>query len=205
MERIKSRYDEPSFESDWNVDNCAEIWSARDLVLKGGRFDDFVIRTEKTIEELKKAGWYEGRKIDITEQIKCFEGNGYEMFDAAYDFLEQYGNFKFILQYEFRGKIKEDIHSTCYKEMQYYYERNTNYYKKVGEKIIPVCKLYSGEYIVCISESGKFFVSEGMWAENIDDFWNGLLGEYQGDFLNWIDYKASKEIQCCKYKNKNYF
>lgn len=160
---------------------------------------------EKVIKLLKKAGQYENQKIDITEQIKCFEDNGYEMFDAARDFLEQYGNLKFILQYEFRSKIKEDIHSTCYEDMKYYYKRNTNYNEKVGERTIPICELYSGEYIVCISESGKFFVSEGMWAENIDDFWNGTLGEYQGAFLDWIDYKAGKEIQCSKYKNKDYF
>ncbi|EPY6471524.1 SUKH-3 domain-containing protein [Clostridium sporogenes] len=160
---------------------------------------------EKVIKLLKKAGWYENRKIDITEQIKCFEDNGYEMFDAARDFLEQYGNLKFILQYEFRGKIKEDIHSTCYEDMKYYYKRNTNYNEKVGEQTIPICELYSGEYIVCISESGKFFISEGMRAKDTCDFWNSILGEYKGGFLRWIDYKAGKEFKDCEYKNEDYF
>ncbi|MFI8708218.1 pre-toxin TG domain-containing protein [Bacillus sp. NPDC077411] len=41
-----NRYDEPSFEYDWNVDNCAEIWSARDAILKGARYDNFIVRTE---------------------------------------------------------------------------------------------------------------------------------------------------------------
>ena len=31
----------------WNVDNCVEIWSARDAILKGARYDDLVFRTEK--------------------------------------------------------------------------------------------------------------------------------------------------------------
>ncbi|MCY6353691.1 hypothetical protein, partial [Clostridium sp. ZS2-4] len=39
-------YGEPSFESDWNIDNCAEIWSSRDAILKGARYDDLVYRTE---------------------------------------------------------------------------------------------------------------------------------------------------------------
>jgi hypothetical protein len=55
IERVKSeaadegefnQYGEPSFESDWNVDNCAEIWSSRDAILKGARYDDLVYRTE---------------------------------------------------------------------------------------------------------------------------------------------------------------
>lgn len=160
---------------------------------------------EKAIKLLKKAGWYENRKIDITEQVKYLKNNGYEIFDAAYAFLEAYGDLKLTLQYESRGRIKENIHSTCYEDMMYYYERDANYNEKVGERTIPICELYSGEYIVCISESGRFFISEGMDAENSDDFWNGTLGEYQGGFLNWVDYKAGKEFQHSEYKNKEFF
>ncbi|PEQ29263.1 hypothetical protein CN467_28720 [Bacillus cereus] len=39
-------FDEPSFEEEWNVDNCAEVWSARDAILKGARYDNFIVRTE---------------------------------------------------------------------------------------------------------------------------------------------------------------
>ncbi|EJO5347055.1 SUKH-3 domain-containing protein [Clostridium botulinum] len=132
------------------------------------------------------------------------ENASYEVFDSAKKIMEEFGELDIVAKYIDAFEEEDyDEHTTCYKEMQYYYERNTNYNEKVGERTIPICELYSGEYIVCISESGKFFVSEGMWSENIDDFWNGLLGEYQGDFLNWIDYSADKEIQC--YKNKNYF
>lgn len=160
---------------------------------------------QTTIKLLKRAGWYENRKIDITNHIKSLKDNGYEIFDAAYTFLQEYGDLKFTLQCEFRGKISEDIHSTCYDDMKYYYEHNANYNEKVGERTIPVCRLDSGEYIVCISESGKFFISEGMWANDTENFWNGLLGEYKGGFLNWIDYKAGKEFKPSKYKNEEYF
>lgn len=68
-----------------------------------------------------------------------------------------------------------------------------------------LCELYRGEYIVCISESGKLFISEGMRAKDTDGFWNGLLGEYKGGFLNWIDYKAGKKFERSEYKNKDYF
>lgn len=164
---------------------------------------------EKVKKILARSGWFENRKIDITNQIKILEGAGYEVFDAARKFMEKSGELNIIAKYiDSFGEEDYDEHTTQISEMGYLKNSKKvmeNYYEKVGEKIIPICKLYNGEYIVCISESGKFFVSEGMWAENIDDFWNGLLGEYQGDFLNWIDYKAGKKIQCCKYKNKNYF
>jgi hypothetical protein len=160
---------------------------------------------ENAIKLLKRAGWYENRKIDIVNQIKSLKDNGYEMFDAAYAFLQEYGNLKITLQYEFRGRVREDIHSTCYEDMNYYYEFHKDYTDKVGERTLPICELYEGEYVVHISESGKFFVSEGMWAEDSDNFWNGILGEYKGGFLNWKDYKAGKEFQRSKSKNEEYF
>ncbi|PQZ49966.1 hypothetical protein CQZ94_26100 [Bacillus sp. MYb209] len=30
----------------WDIDNCAEVWSARDAILKGARYDNFIVRTE---------------------------------------------------------------------------------------------------------------------------------------------------------------
>ena len=62
-----------------------------------------------------------------------------------------------------------------------------------------------GEYIVCISELGKLFISEGMRAKDTYNLWNGLWGEYKCGFLKWIDYKAGKEFQRSQYKNKSYF
>ncbi len=63
-----------------------------------------------------------------------------------------------------------------------------------------MCELYRGEYIICISESGKFFISQGMWAKDSDDFWNGLLGECEGGFLHWMDYKARKNLNFLQIK-----
>lgn len=126
------------------------------------------------------------------------------MFDAAYAFLEEYSELTFTLQYEFRGKIKEDEHSTSLEDMKLSYEFNENYDDEAWERTIPVCDLYRGEYIVCISESGKFFIGEGLWAVDSDNLWNGLLSEYKGGFLHWIDYKEGKKFKRSEYKNKNY-
>ncbi|GAA0076994.1 SUKH-3 domain-containing protein [Clostridium sp. CTA-5] len=160
---------------------------------------------EKVKKVLIRAGWIENKKIDITNQVKILESNGYEVFEAARKFMKRFGELHIRAKYiDFFGKEDYDEHSTCYEDMKYYYEHNANYNEKVGEQTIPVCELYQGEYIICISESGKFFVSEGMWAENSYNFWNGLFGEYKGGFLNWKDYKSGKKIQRSKYKNEEY-
>ncbi|WP_459480873.1 SUKH-3 domain-containing protein [Clostridium saccharoperbutylacetonicum] len=161
---------------------------------------------ERVKRILTRAGWIENKKIDITQNVKMIESEGYEVFEAARKFMEEFGELHIIAKYiDSFGDEDYDEHSTCYEDMKYYYEHNANYNEKVGEKTIPVCRLHSGEYVVCISESGKFFISEGMEAENSTDFWNGTLGEYQGGFLDWIDYKEGKEFQHSEYKNKEYF
>jgi len=161
---------------------------------------------EKKVKEiLTRAGWFENRKIDIINYVKILESAGYEVFDAAKKFLEEFGELNIIAKYIDLGEEEYDKHSTCFEDLNYYFKYDTNYDEEVGERTIPVCKLHRGEYIVCISESGEFFVSEGMWAKDSDNFWNGILGEYKGGFLNWIDYKAGKEFQSFEYKNEVYF
>ena len=161
---------------------------------------------EERVEKiLTRAGWSENPKIDMTNRIKILESAGYEVFESARKFIEEFGELHIIAKYiDSFGDEDYDEHSTCYEDMKYYYEHNANYNEKVGERTIPVCRLHGGEYIVHISESGKFFVSQGMWAENSDNFWNGLLGEYKSGFLNWKDYKPGKQFERSKNKNDKY-
>lgn len=157
-------------------------------------------------EILVRAGWFENRKIDITDYVKILESAGYEVFDAARKFLEEFGELNIIPKYiDSFGEEDYEEHSTCLEDINYLCKYNTNYDEEVGERTIPVFRLYRGEYNICISESGKFFISQGMWAKDSDNLWNGLLGEYKGGFLNWKDYKAGKEFQRSKYKNEKYF
>ncbi len=36
----------PSLETGWYVENCAEVWAARNAILEGASFDDLIFRTE---------------------------------------------------------------------------------------------------------------------------------------------------------------
>ena len=158
----------------------------------------------KTKKLLEKAGWYEERKIDISETVTKLEKLGYDVFDAARMFLEEYGELNIKLAYSDEGKIYYDNHSTEYEQLELSYRCHRNYDEKAGEKTIPVCNLFRDEFKVCISESGKFFIDQGLYALNSDGFWNGQLGEFKGGFLSWVNYKAGKEFKLSGYKNKNY-
>ena len=160
---------------------------------------------DRTKKLLKKAGWYEGRKIDITKQVEYLEKAGYEVFEAARNFMEEFGELTIRAKYiGFQEKESYDEHSTKYDELSFYCEDCDNYDENAGVKTIPICELFKGEFVVCLSDSGNFFKDQGIRAEGSDNFWNGILGEYKCGFLDWEDYKAGKELKRSIYKNKNY-
>ena len=163
---------------------------------------------ERAIKILKRAGWNEGRKIDITNQVKMLENYGYDVFETARKFIEEFGELNIVAKYisYIDGEECYDEHLTSFGDIEYGYKRSSNYNDKVGEQTIPICYLYKGEYTAYISESGKFFIDMGMIAKDSEGFWNMFLGEYKSGILKWDDYKEGKEfIDSKKYKNKDYF
>ena len=48
--------------------------------------------TDIAKQQLRKAGWYEGRKIDLTKYEKAYAEVGCKLFPAARKFLEEYGD-----------------------------------------------------------------------------------------------------------------
>ncbi len=41
----RNKFGEYSLESRWNVENCAEIWAARNAILKGAKFDNLIFKS----------------------------------------------------------------------------------------------------------------------------------------------------------------
>ena len=52
-------------------------------------------------QQLKKAGWYEGRKIDLTKYEEAYAKIGCELFPAARKFLEEFGDLAICDKVEF--------------------------------------------------------------------------------------------------------
>ncbi|MCH5349757.1 MAG: SUKH-3 domain-containing protein [Oscillospiraceae bacterium] len=149
---------------------------------------------EKAKQQLEKAGWYEGRKIDITEQEKFLEDLGYEVFDAAKRFMEEYGELEIYDRYlGYENTIFEHHHTTCIKRILLDNEK-FDLDKEVGKKTIPVL-IRSGEVCVFISEDEKFYVYMGLMCENSDELWNDYYGDVAHFVLTWKEIAEGKPLR----------
>ncbi|MFI8708219.1 SUKH-3 domain-containing protein [Bacillus sp. NPDC077411] len=125
--------------------------------------------SNKTIEELKKAGWYEGRKIDISETVKFLEERGFEVFESAKKFMEEFGELRInVEKIRSDGSKKISKHTTCIKEI--IGVLNSSFFgleDYIDEKVIPIGSLYNFEINLYISESGRMFKSIGWVGDNV--------------------------------------
>ncbi len=151
-------------------------------------------------QQLKKAGWYLGRKIDITEQIKLLESLGYVVFDKAKEFLEEYGQLDIHDKEKFDNKsgIYVSELTTCVEKLLIA-KRNYNLDEEVGERTIPVLNI-ENEVIKFISESGKFYDDWGLVCETSEQFWNEYYGEDVGVVLYWEELAAGKTQRIMRKK-----
>lgn len=151
---------------------------------------------EVATTQLKKAGWYEDRKIDITEQVKFLENLGYEVFDAAKKFMEEYGELDINDKSMFMGKIHIDHHTTCIKDLFYGHPiRGIEKYdidEEVGQKTIPVV-IFSDQVYIYISEDGKLYTNRGLKAYESNELWNGHYGPEAHIMLYWDNIAEGKE------------
>lgn len=153
---------------------------------------------EKTVEVLKKAGWYPNRKIDISKLLVCYKKKGFDVFPAAIKFIEEFGMLeirspisskisdKDILRYGFDRFENHTTDLTKYiingLTSRSYVEEYEEY---VEEKLVIVGKLVDGHATLMISESGRFFTEYGFFGKSIEEFWDRLICQGHGHITNW--------------------
>ena len=150
-------------------------------------------------QQLRKAGWYEGRKIDLTKYEKGYAKLGCELFPAARKFLEEYGNLHFYDKCEALDLRKGYYINESSTELVYCCGHRDRKLEELvenlfGQKLLKVGLVDCGNIYIFISEDGRFFVnwhSVGLWAENSDQLWNEYYGEDYG-WATWNDLKAGK-------------
>lgn len=151
-------------------------------------------------QQLRKAGWYPGRKVDISDQIEFWESHGYQTFDAAVKFMEEFGKLHIVNKYIFTlmNSYHEERHTTYVTEILEFYdeydERDKFEFNLCGltkEKILPVIKFDGGAYDF-IGESGVFYCGAGLIAENSEIFWNEQYSEDYGVALPWNEIGTGK-------------
>lgn len=153
--------------------------------------------SELAKQQLRKAGWYEGRKIDVTKYEEKLRKEGYELFPAARKFLEEFGDLYIADKYEALDVKK----GYCIKESRIelpYCCGCPQVEEKVkqltGQRILMVGAIDCGEIYIYISEDGKFYTdwyNSGLLAENSEQLWNEYYGEDYGG-ATWDDLAAGK-------------
>ncbi|MCM1522987.1 MAG: SUKH-3 domain-containing protein [Ruminococcus sp.] len=157
---------------------------------------------------LRRAGWYLGRKVDISDQIEFWESCGYQTFDAGIRFMEEFGKLHIVDKYIFipMNSLHERHHTTFAAEILAFYNEYSEYEKfefnlfgQSREKILPVIMFEDSDPVyIFISESGNFFCDSGLRADNVDVLWNewynwGLDHEPRGLVLEWSKYYAGEK------------
>lgn len=121
-------------------------------------------------EILEKAGWYEGREIDISEWERISEEEGFLLFDEAKKFLREFGGLCIH---------KYDEYS---KEFHPYHEFESDSFSSsliiaetINEKAICVGIIYGNNSSLYISESGKIYDDYGFVGNTIYEAWDCIL------------------------------
>lgn len=169
---------------------------------------------KKVKKVLEQGGWYEGRSIDISQQLFFLNDLGFEVFDKAIDFLKEYDQLRFPKDYSVLykdNKAPTDFHQfNILKEVEHLYaykgsERENGVkwatsVKRCYEKVLPVGGLYDRNIPLYITESGKI-VAEVMgktviYGNSIEEgVENIILGKSIGAFPEPYESPERKELR----------
>ena len=153
-------------------------------------------------QQLRKAGWFEGRKIDVSHYEKRFTELGYEFFPAARSFLEEFGDLYIKDKYwsiSVKNSVTVNESSTELMYLdEYTFSDCDTFIENVGQKVVPAAIIDYLNIEIFISEDGKFYEHPncysdgGLRAENSDQFWNEYYGIEECGWADWDELKAGK-------------
>ncbi|MEE1124669.1 MAG: SUKH-3 domain-containing protein [Acutalibacteraceae bacterium] len=169
---------------------------------------------KEVLEMLMRAGWYEGRKIDVTEQLKRYENCGFEIFDALPKFLEEFDKLYFCKYRTFNEYKKEMLKNdySSYSPTRDYFDAEKAMYidkeeydtpekikaiinnrkytriaKELKERFVPIGQAYIDLYL---TESGKIYMDVGPFTRlgvTIEEGITHLILDSGGCSLDIID------------------
>lgn len=120
-------------------------------------------KTEKIYQVLRKAGWFYGRRVDISSVLDYYQKRNIELSPQAISFFQEYygiasrwyievtnlehgADFEFQL-FPYPKEFRQDVRDFMYDDSDYKIE--TDEYRNA--------KAYSNEYIVMIGEIGYYY------------------------------------------------
>jgi len=157
------------------------------------RFGRNVEEEKQVLKILKAAGWYEGRKIDVSEQLKLYEECGFEVFDILPRFLEEFDGIHFDDIRTYEENREADYYSNKEIEKEHYFDiryllgwdliglENSPERKKkivnryrgikgyINEKYVPIGQTGNMEYTLYLTETGKIVSDISVEGVSIED------------------------------------
>lgn len=144
---------------------------------------------QETIDILKDAGWYPGRKIDIKFMEEYLISSGYEVFPSVKAFLEEFGMLELKVinkraQISGVGSKEKYHHTNPEKAIKGYFKAGS--FKQVelyaGEKLVPVGEISNGGLMLLVSETGKVCCETSKLGDDAWEAWDCIIQQkgYKG-------------------------
>lgn len=135
---------------------------------------------KEVVDILKKSGWYEGRSIDISTNIKQLENNGIKINENAKKFLNEFGDLNIEVQSKFLNTIVIQKHSTSVSQITYSLLNDEYVYLKAARTkgelgLSPIISVDNGRLNIYISENGKCYWENYFFAENVEEALERLI------------------------------
>ncbi|NLK63438.1 MAG: hypothetical protein GX287_08340 [Fusobacteria bacterium] len=150
-------------------------------------------------EILEKSGWYEGRDIEIEEEVRLLEERGFEVSEKVKEYLREFNGIYMEVRRGIGGeRIYIDKHYIDVEDaMGDAADRDmvTIYEEMVREKLVSVGGMDNDHLILMISETGKVYCSMGKLG---NDIWEGIdviLHSRKRKIEDWDELYEKGEIE----------
>ena len=145
---------------------------------------------------LEKAGWYEGRKVDLTETKKSYEKYGKSIFKKAENFLMEFDGIEIDYRQAPTARITPP---SLFKD--YYLDGIAEDLEIVlGENVLIIGFCLHAESDLYISESGNIYTDYGLIGDNPYDFWDYILKTFtihdkNNKLVTWKELGIEKDLK----------
>ena len=134
-------------------------------------------------EVLEKYGWYEGRKIDISEQLEMLEKAGFEIFDKVKEFIVEFDGLRLPAEYRNKNFDEKNPNNWHNFDVLHYirgifslpaekwggYKESITTHIKCTEKVFPIGGLDGWYMTLYITESGKIIDDLTIYGNSIEE------------------------------------
>jgi hypothetical protein len=140
----------------------------------------------KTMNKLKDAGWFEGRRIDTSSIEKHYKDYGFELYPKVLKFLEEFGMLTIIIDKPDNLGEKEERHHTNPLTVVGPYFRYGKFKAEedyARERLVPVGECCNENLLLFVSETGKIYHSTGKLGDTPWVAWEALI--HNTGFVSW--------------------